>query len=93
MDFDGFQMGRLDNGLIQIDYLRQGALRLMRLHAFGSPNLFAELPEVGWQTPHGFYRLLGGHRFWVAPETMDITYLLESPEILEEAIPDGVRLT
>jgi hypothetical protein len=92
MDFAGLPTGRLDNGHIQIDYLRSSALRLIRLHAFGSPNLFAELPELGWQTPYGFYRLLGGHRFWVAPESMDLTYLLEPPEILEEAIPDGVRL-
>ncbi len=92
-DVSAYPSGTLNNNLVKISYLSQGALRLVHCSAFGSPNLLAELPEVGWQTPHGTYHLLGGHRFWVAPESMDLTYLTEPREILEELIPGGVRLT
>lgn len=93
MDFAGFPTGIIQNGLLRIDYLRQGSLRLVRL-MFGKSdkNLFAELPDEGWQTPNGFYRMFGGHRFWVAPELKEITYLPEPEEIVEENIPGGVRL-
>lgn len=89
----GMETGSIENGTLRIEYLKQDALRLVRL-MFGrsEDNLFAELPGVGWDTPHGFYSLIGGHRLWVAPESMDITYLTEPREILAEGIPGGVRL-
>lgn len=89
----GMQTGSLENGLLRLEYLKEGALRLVRL-MFGrsEQNLFVELPDVGWDTPRGFYRLLGGHRFWVAPESIDLTYLTEPQEVAVEVIPGGVRL-
>lgn len=93
MPFAGFPTGTLDNGLVRIDYLQRGALRLVHLSLNGGENLFAELPEAGWETPNGWFHLLGGHRLWAAPEDERVTYLPEPEEILEERLPDGVRLT
>ncbi len=93
MPFAGFPTGTLDNGLVRIDYLQRDALRLVHLSFKTGENLFAELPEAGWETPNGWFRLLGGHRLWAAPEDEHITYLPEPEEILEERLPDGVRLT
>ena len=94
MEFAGFPTGRINNGILRIDYLKQGGLRLVRLIlGDGGANLFAELPDLGWQTPNGYYRLLGGHRLWVAPEIKELTYLPEPVEIIEESILGGVRLT
>lgn len=92
MDYYGLPTGSVENDFLRLEYLTRGGLRLVRLSAFGSPNLFAELPDIGWQTPHGFYRILGGHRFWVAPETEEITYLTEPAEITAEELPGGIRL-
>ena len=93
MDFAGYPTGVLENSFIRLEYLTLGALRLNRLHAFNSPNLFAEVPDIEWLTPHGSYRMLGGHRLWVAPEIPDLTYLPEPPELKVEKFEDGVRLT
>lgn len=93
MEFAGFPTGSIENGALRIDYLRQGGLRLVGLTLGESgSNLLVELPDVGWQTPNGYYRLFGGHRLWVAPESQGITYLPEPEEIHEERIPGGVRL-
>lgn len=93
MNFAGYPTGILENNLLHLEYLTQGALRLVRLQAFNSPNLFAEVPDIEWVTPNGRYRMLGGHRLWIAPEIPEITYLPEPPEIQVEIIKDGVRLT
>ena len=94
MNFYGYPVGEIDNGWVRIGYLKHGFLRLVSLRFRDNPtNLFVELPEAGWQTPLGFFRLMGGHRLWVAPECREITYLLEPEELIEEKFPGGVRLT
>lgn len=93
MDFAGFPVGSIENGYLRIEYLKKGALRLVRFMTEGSnDNLFVELPDAGWETPNGYFRLFGGHRLWIAPEKVEITYLPEPEEIIEEKIPGGVRL-
>jgi hypothetical protein len=53
----------------------------VRLGLRGGPNLFAETPNASWDGGHGTYELLGGHRFWFAPESDDCS------------VPDGSGLT
>ena len=94
MEFAGLPCGEIDNGLVRLGYLQKGGLRISHLRFGDLPeNLFVELPDVGWQTPNGYYRLLGGHRLWVAPEAMETTYLPEPEEVIQEHIPGGLRLT
>jgi hypothetical protein len=94
LEFAGYPCREIDNGLVRLGYLQRGGLRLSHLRFGDRPeNLWVELPDIGWQTPNGYYRLLGGHRLWVAPECVEITYLPEPDEIIEEPMPGGIRLT
>lgn len=56
-------------------------------------NLFAVLPEVGFETPDGFWRLYGGHRLWVAPEAMPRTYSIDEGPVEVEVRGKRVTVT
>jgi len=67
---------------LRLDFLSAGGPRLVGLYLTGSTeNLLAETPDVAWDTPHGVYHLIGGHRLWLAPESF-----------LYTAIPDDLGL-
>lgn len=93
-DFHGLPVRTLANGRLELDCLTAGGLRIIRLRRVGSDlNLLAETPGNHWLTPHGEYRLLGGHRLWTAPEIPERTYVPDPAEILVEDTDDGLRLT
>jgi hypothetical protein len=72
----------LENDLLKLEYLTEASLRLIRLVFKPTGlNLFAETPEVNFETGHGKYYLRGGHRLWVTPETFDLTYADETASI------------
>lgn len=52
-------------------------------------NFFGELPEVGDETPNGFWHIYGGHRLWVAPEEMPRTYSMDDSPIKIEKTKKG----
>jgi len=53
-------------------------------------NLFAETPDVHWETPHGEFYLRGGHRLWTAPENPLFVGPEDGLQVVEEN--DGVTL-
>ena len=59
---------------------RAAGPRIVGLGLTDRPNLLAETPDLGWETPYGRYELVGGHRLWFAPE---------DPERV--AVPDSRR--
>ncbi len=68
-DAPGRRTLSLDNGVLRLEVLADAGPRIVRLQLEGSDeNLLAETPDLGWKTPWGDYRLLGGHRLWHAPE-------------------------
>ncbi len=86
MSYYQLQTGILENETIQLEYLKEQSLRIIRcIHKPSGINLFAETPEFSFPTSYGKYFLRGGHRLWVSPETWDLTYAQENPEILIEA--------
>jgi len=92
-DFHGLPTGRLSNGALEVEYLREAGPRLVRLSLAGSDeNLLAETPSLSWETPHGRYWLRGGHRLWAAPETRAHTSIPDDAGLEVEELPDGVRL-
>lgn len=92
--FHGLPAGRIQSPFLTIDYLLGAGPRLVRLLApGGDENLLAEMPGVGWGTPHGRYTIYGGHRLWVAPETPEITYLPDDHPPQIEAGEGWVTLT
>jgi len=55
-------------------------------------NLFGVLPEAGIQTPEGFWRIYGGHRFWSSPEAKPRSYSMDDKPVKIEARKDGVTV-
>ena len=80
-DFFGRAARRLESSHCWVEVLANGGPRVLRFGLTGGPNLFAETPNDSWDGGHGTYELLGGHRFWFAPESDDCS------------VPDGAGLT
>ncbi|OGS33616.1 MAG: hypothetical protein A2474_05750 [Elusimicrobia bacterium RIFOXYC2_FULL_34_12] len=55
-------------------------------------NLFRILPEGGFETTEGFWKNLGGHRLWSAPESLPRTYSLDDKPIKIEVEPDTITI-
>ncbi|MDH5688802.1 MAG: hypothetical protein OEZ48_13195, partial [Candidatus Bathyarchaeota archaeon] len=47
-------------------------------------NLFGVLPQAGIQTPEGFWRIYGGHRFWSSPEAKPRSYSIDDKPVKME---------
>ena len=59
----------IENEFLRLEDLTTTGPRIIGLYAKGvEGNLFAETPDVHWETPHGEFYLRGGHRLWTAPE-------------------------
>lgn len=85
MDNYGFPFASLENEHLRLDYLTTTGPRIVGLYVSGvAGNLLASTPEVHWETLHGEYYLLGGHRLWVAPENPFYTCPEEGLDMLEE---------
>jgi len=80
-DYYGRPTRRLENAHCWVEVLAQGGPRVVRFGLSGGENLFAETPSASWDGGHGTYELLGGHRFWFAPESDDCS------------VPDATGLT
>ena len=80
-DFHGRKTRVLDNGRCWLEVLSEGGPRIVRFGLLGEESVLAETPDATWDSGHGVYELLGGHRLWFAPE---------SPEC---SVPDGSGLT
>jgi hypothetical protein len=93
-DYHGYATTRLTNDDLWVDVLTTAGPRIIRIGQAGSSrNLLAETPDVGWETPHGRYELLGGHRLWFAPEDPDRVAVPDGHGLVVAAEPNGVRLT
>jgi hypothetical protein len=85
---------RLENDHLILDYLTAGGPRIVRLipKALGE-NLLAETPDYTLPSPHGPFRLWGGHRLWCAPESAALTYVPDDGGLRLATLPDGVLLS
>jgi hypothetical protein len=72
---------RLESDHCWIDVLAVGGPRIVGFGFPGEGNVLGETPQACWDAGHGLYDLLGGHRFWFAPETPDCS------------VPDATGLT
>ena len=91
--FHGLRARRLSNGLVRLDVLADAGPRIVRLEIGGrARNLLAETPDVGWDTPYGPYRLLGGHRLWFAPEDPGRVAIPDGSGLRVDTVDGGLRL-
>ncbi len=65
---------RVANGEIELVVTADVGPRVMRCAFVGGRNLFWEDPQTLGQTGGDAWKLLGGHRLWVAPEARPRTY-------------------
>lgn len=66
---------QIENRFFQMILSRSIGPRILSLKLHGQENILAELPEFTTALPDGSkYHFWGGHRLWVAPEQMPITY-------------------
>ncbi len=91
-DFYGYPTRRLSSDSLELEYLSTAGPRIVRLSYNGSPNLFAEVPEISIPTPYGDYQYLGGHRLWHAPESMPRSYVPDGSGLAMTDVPRGVTL-
>jgi hypothetical protein len=80
-DYHGRRTRRLESSTCWVDVLADGGPRVVGFGLRGGANVLAETPEASWDHGHGLYELLGGHRFWFAPESADCS------------VPDATGLT
>jgi hypothetical protein len=94
VDFHGRAALRLASDHVWVDVLTAAGPRIVRLGlARSDRNLLAETPDLGWDTPHGRYELLGGHRLWFAPEDPDLVAVPDSAGLVATREREGVRLS
>ncbi len=91
-DFYGYPIRHLSSNFLELDCLETAGPRIVRLKYKGSPNLFAEVPEISIPTPYGDYHYLGGHRLWYAPESMPRSYIPDGEGLAVSELPDGLIL-
>ena len=83
---------RLTNGEIELIVTTQIGPRIIHCGFCGGKNLFATMQdELGGRGEPDF-RLRGGHRFWIAPEDMTLTYEPDNIPVAVALGSDGVHL-
>lgn len=89
-ELHGLPCVELKNATISLLATRTIGPRVLSLRVNGGPNLFAEVPDF---TVGGAFRMLGGHRYWLAPEHPVRTYRPDDGAMDVEEIDGGVILT
>jgi hypothetical protein len=65
----------IETGQLQLDLATRFGPRVTALRPAGGDNMFAELGDFGVDLPDGGrFVFRGGHRLWLAPEVLEITY-------------------
>jgi hypothetical protein len=80
---------RISNGEIELVVTSDVGPRIMRFAFLGGQNLFKEYPEQLGKSGEPDYQLRGGHRLWVAPETLATSWALDNVPVRIE-IEGGV---
>lgn len=92
-NFHGHKTAVLENQFFRIECLAEAGPRIVSLvPAWTGENLFAEVPEVTTQTSSGEYHYFGGHRFWLAPESLSSTYIPDNNGLAVHTVQKGLRL-
>jgi hypothetical protein len=86
-----FPTNVLENGQVRLEYFTTIGPRITSLTFHGSPNLFAYVPDIFWDTSLGKYFPLGGHRLWISPELPEKTYIPDEPGLQIQTLAHGVE--
>lgn len=67
----------LTNGTIEVEIADAIGPRILAYRLLGKPSVFGDGMGVTVATPHGRWSAYGGHRMWLAPETLAETYRID----------------
>lgn len=91
--YQGYDVVEVSNNAVSLLATISTGPRIIKLAAFGSKNLFAELPDIELDYPgEGSLKLVGGHRLWYAPEKPETTYIPDSNPVEWQEIQNGIEL-
>ncbi|MGE5603163.1 MAG: hypothetical protein ACM30E_08930 [Nitrososphaerales archaeon] len=95
--FHGLPTGSLTGRHLRLEYLEEAGPRIVHLSLLrpdGEPgeNLMAEVPDIGFSTPYGTFRLYGGHRLWHSPEAAPRSYIPDNEGCGIDRTENGVLL-
>lgn len=82
---------RITNGEVELIVTSDVGPRVMRCGFVGSQNLFAEFSSELGKSGESWWMARGGHRLWVAPETVPDTYAPDNAPV--KATIEGDRIT
>ncbi len=93
-NFHGLQTVALENKFFRIESLAEAGPRIVRLiPQWTGENLFAETPQFSVNAPYGEYHYYGGHRLWVAPESLSRSYVPDDVGAATQEVAGGFRIT
>jgi hypothetical protein len=72
---------RISNGEVELILTSDVGPRVMRYGFVGGQNLFKEFKEQLGKSGEREWQARGGHRLWVAPEVVPITYALDNSPV------------
>jgi hypothetical protein len=78
---------RLSNGIVEAVVATSFGPRILAFAFDGGENVLGWHPEAKVETPLGTWKPYGGHRLWLAPENMPISYAPDNEpvEVLESS--------
>ncbi len=84
---------RITNGTVELVMTGDVGPRVMRLGFVGGQNMFKEYEDQLGKSGEKEYQLRGGHRLWVAPETLATSWALDNTAVKIEAKGDTLIAT
>lgn len=85
---------RIANGSVELIVATDVGPRVLRYAFLGKENLLGEYPELSQTTEWGEWKPWGGHRMWIAPESLPRSYEPDSHPVRYQFEGDfAVRLT
>lgn len=92
-NFHGLRTAVLENKFFRIESLAEAGPRIVRLiPQWTGENLFAETPQFTVNAAYGAYHYYGGHRFWIAPESLSKSYIPDDAGASVKEITGGYRI-
>ncbi|MGE5568156.1 MAG: hypothetical protein ACM3S5_03875 [Rhodospirillales bacterium] len=72
---------RISNGEVELVVTSDVGPRIMRYAFIGGQNLFKEFTDQLGKSGEKEYTIRGGHRLWVAPETLETSWALDNSPV------------
>lgn len=82
---------RLSNGSVELIVTSDVGPRIIRLAFCGGSNLFAEFSDQTGRSGEKEWMIRGGHRLWIAPEKIPLTYEPDNGPVEVRPVKNGLR--